>query len=95
LIIDPIQRKILFQTEIRGSQAPVQRTTVYQLSNPVDTSLSRRLELPKFVFNELCACEGHKTSFRTTISSLDAAGKKLVNRKFRKHAVRMGDFENW
>ena len=29
-----------------------------------------------------CACQGHKTSFRTTVSFLDNDGKKSVNTKF-------------
>ena len=39
-------------------------------------------------------CEEHKKFFCTTVSSLEAAGKKSVKRKLRKQGVRMGDFEN-
>ena len=41
-----------------------------------------------------CACEGQKKSLRKTVSSLEAAGKKSVDRKLRKQAVRKEDFEN-
>jgi hypothetical protein len=41
-----------------------------------------------------CACEGQKISFHTTVSCLEADGKKRVKRKFQEQEVTKGDFEN-